>query len=125
MTNGFGGLVGTGGGVTNVREAKYLSLIDEGEVIKKISGVGYRYIELFDGNFEKFDDSPEKLKAYLSETNTKILGIYTGANYIYTDAFEDEFFRIKKTIENMEKFGIKHLVLGGGAIRANGNVEED
>ena len=24
MTNGFGGLVGTGGGVTNVREAKYL-----------------------------------------------------------------------------------------------------
>ena len=55
MTNGFGGLVGTGGGVTNVREAKYLSLIDEGEVMKKISEVGYRYIELFDGNFEKFD----------------------------------------------------------------------
>lgn len=125
MTNGFGELVGTGGGVTNVREAKYLSLIDEAEVMKKISEVGYRYIELFDGNLEKFDDSPEKLKAYLAETNTKILGIYTGANYIYTDAFEDEFFRIKKTIENMKKFGAKHLVLGGGAIRAKGNGAKD
>lgn len=125
MTNGFGMLVGTGGGVTNVREAKYLSLIDEYKVMKKISTIGYHYIELFDGNLEKFDHSPEILKAYLAETNTKILGIYTGANYIYTDAFEDEFFRIKNTIENMKKFGAKHLVLGGGAIRGNGNVAED
>lgn len=125
MTNGFGMLVGTGGGVTNVREAKYLSLIDEKEVLKKISSIGYHYIELFDGNLEKFDDSPEVLEAYLAETNTKILGIYTGANYIYNDAFEDEFYRLKNTIKNMKKFGAKHLVLGGGAIRANGNVEKD
>lgn len=125
MTNGFGMLVGTGGGVTNVREAKYLSLIEEKEVLKEIARIGYRYIELFDGNLEKFDDSPEVLKAYLAETNTKILGIYTGANYIYSDAFEDEYYRMQDTIKRMKEFGAKHLVLGGGAIRANGNSEKD
>lgn len=125
MTNGFGMLVGTGGGVTNVREAKYLSLIDEREVLKTISKIGYRYVELFDGNLEKFDNSPETLKTYLKETNMKVLGIYTGANYIYTDAFEDEFNRIKDTIEKMKVFKAKHLVLGGGAIRTKGNAAND
>lgn len=125
MTNGFGTLVGTGGGVTSVKDGRYLSLIDEREVVEKISHAGYRYIELFDGNLDKFDAAPEELEAILSQENMQLLGVYTGANYIYEDAFEDELYHIKETIRKMKRFGAKHLVLGGGAIRANGNIESD
>ncbi|MGM0125698.1 inosose dehydratase [Enterococcus sp. AZ194] len=125
MTNGFGMLVGSGGGVTSIKEGRYLSLIDEAEVLESISDVGYQYVELFDGNLDKFDAEPKQLEDLLAKTNLRLLGVYTGANYIYEDAFEDELYHLKETIHKMKKLGAKHLVLGGGAVRPNGNLEKD
>lgn len=125
MTNGYGLLVGAGGGVTSVKDIRYLSLVDEEEVISKISHIGYRYIEMFDGNLDKFDGNEEQLEKIFENTGTNLLGVYVGANYIYQDAFEDELAHIEETMRKAQRFGAKHLVLGGGAIRATGNIKDD
>lgn len=43
MTNGFGPLVGEGAGVTSVKDIRYLTLCDDEEVLRKVTGVGFRY----------------------------------------------------------------------------------
>ena len=40
MTNGFGPLVGEGAGVTSVKDIRYLTMGDDEEILKKITGGG-------------------------------------------------------------------------------------
>ena len=46
MTNAFGPLVGEGGGVTSIKDIRYLTLCDDEAVLKKITNAGFRYIEV-------------------------------------------------------------------------------
>ena len=46
MTNGFGPLVGEGAGVTSVKDIRYLTMGDDEEILKKITGVGFKSIEV-------------------------------------------------------------------------------
>ena len=39
MTNGFGPLVGAGGGVTSVKDIRYLTICDDADTIAKIANV--------------------------------------------------------------------------------------
>ena len=50
MTNGFGPLVGSGGGVTSVKDIRYLTMCDDDEVLKQITEIGFHYIEVLEGN---------------------------------------------------------------------------
>ena len=49
MTNGFGPLVGEGGGVTSVKDIRYLTMGDDEEILKKITETGFRCIEVLEG----------------------------------------------------------------------------
>ena len=47
MTNAFGPLVGEGGGVTSIKDIRYLTLCDDEAVLKKITNAGFRYCLLY------------------------------------------------------------------------------
>jgi inosose dehydratase len=125
MTNAFGPLVGSGGGVTSAKDIRYETLCDDNDAIKKIADCGYNSIEMFDGNLDRYAGNEKELKDMLIKHNVSLLGVYIGANFIYQDALEDELWRINKITQLASEFGAKHIVLGGGAVRANGNTEED
>ena len=120
MTNAFGELVGSGGGVISVKDVRYVTICDDEDAIKKISEIGFDNIEIFDGNLSNYEENPEKFTEILKKYNATLLGVYIGAGYIYEDALDDELFRIDKVTELAKKFGAKHIVLGGGAVRAKG-----
>lgn len=125
MTNAFGDQVGTLEGVMSIKDSKFVTLADDKEVIEKIANVGYKYIEMFDGNLEKFKDQPDNLKRILNKNEVSLLGVYVTANFIYEDAFPDELWHIKETTKLAKELGAKHIVLGGGAIRYDGIRDED
>src|SRR5690625_3816803 len=125
MTNAFGPLVGSGSGVTSIKDSRYETLCDDSMVIKKIADYGYGSIELFDGNLEKYENNRDEFKRILEKNNVSLLGVYVGANYIYEDALEDELWHINKTAKLAAEFGASHIVLGGGAVRATGIKDED
>ncbi|SHE59722.1 sugar phosphate isomerase/epimerase family protein [Alkalibacter saccharofermentans] len=125
MTNAFGALVGHGGGVTNVKDVRYLTICDDVSAIKTIASKGYKFIEVFDGNLSEYESDPNKFTQILEENNIKLLGVYIGASFIYKDALEDELFRIEKVTTLAKKMGAKHIVLGGGAVRGKGILESD
>ncbi|MCL1949845.1 MAG: sugar phosphate isomerase/epimerase [Turicibacter sp.] len=125
MTNGFGMLVGSGGGVTSAKDIRYVSLVDDKVVIGTIAESGYSMVEMFDGNLERFAANPTKLTTLLDSLKVKLGGVYVGANFIYEDSFPDELERIKATATLAAKLGAKHLILGGGAIRAMGILDTD
>ena len=64
MTNGFGPLVGDGGGVTSVKDIRYLTLCDDEAVLKQITDVGFRYIEVLEGNLTKYVGGHSGIKRY-------------------------------------------------------------
>ena len=125
MTNGFGMLVGSGGGVTSAKDIRYLSLIDDKAAFETIKNAGYEMIEMFDGNLDRFASNPEELQANLQALELTLGGVYIGANFIYEDSFEDELSRIQSTSKLALDVGAKHIVLGGGAIRSGGILESD
>jgi len=125
MTNAFGPLVGSGGGVTSVKDIRYETICNDEDVIKKIASIGYKYIELFDGNLTKYENNLDEFTQILKKYDVSLLGVYVGANFIYEDALEDELFRIDKVAELAKRAGAKHLVLGGGAIRSTGPKQND
>jgi len=125
MTNAFGSQVGTLEGVMSIKDSKFLTLADDKEVIEKISDVGYKYIEMFDGNLDRFKENPDEFKKIFKDNEVSLLGVYVTANFIYEDAFSDELWHIKETAKLAKELGAKHIVLGGGAIRSDGIRDED
>ncbi len=54
-----------------------------------------------------------------------MVGVYSGANFIYGEILEDELARIGSAARLATRLGAEHLVVGGGAVRASGTREED
>ena len=54
-----------------------------------------------------------------------LVAVYTGANFVYRDILDDEFWRIEKAASLAAMFGATNLVVGGGAKRATGTTDED
>ncbi|PLR87128.1 sugar phosphate isomerase/epimerase family protein [Bacillus sp. V33-4] len=125
MTNAFGPLVGAGGGVTSVKDVRYVTMGDDEEAIKEITSIGFNQIEIFDGNLSNYANEPEKFTELLEKYKASLLGVYIGANFIYEDALEDELDRIEKVSALASTFGAKHIVLGGGAVRSKGILDSD
>lgn len=125
MTNAFGPLVGDGGGVINPKDVRYVTMCDDEDAVKKITDCGFNSIEIFDGNISNYECCPEKFQQMLEKHNARLLGVYIGASYIYPDILNDELFRIDKVCAVAARLGAKHIVLGGGSVRASGIKDSD
>ena len=125
MTNAFGPLVGHGNGVICPKVVRYVTMCDMEEAIKAIASRGYTSVEIFDGNLDDYKDDPDKLTNLLKKYGVTLMGVYIGASYIYKDVLDDELFRIENTCKLASKLGAKHIVLGGGAVRAAGIKDSD
>lgn len=124
MTNAWGNVVGHPAGVTSVKDLFYLSTGPIEDAVKSISKSGFEMIEIFDGNLAQYADNKKEFNSLLSSLNLKLLAVYSGANFIFDEILEEEFYKIEKAASLAAEFGAKHFVVGGGAIRAKG-VEED
>src|SRR5699024_2207637 len=96
MTNGFGPLVGEGAGVTSVKDIRYLTMGDDEEILKKITGVGFKSIEVLEGNLTKYSSDLSVLKDMLQKYSAEMMSVCVGANFIYQDALEDEMFHMEE-----------------------------
>lgn len=125
MTNAFGPLVGTGGGVTSMKEVGYLTMCNDEDAISKIAARGYQYIEIFEGNISAYENNPQELLDICKKYGVSILGVYIGCHFIYEDALPDELYKVDRITSIAQKLGAKHIVLGGGSIHGDGIKEED
>ena len=120
MTNGFGPLVGDGGGVTSVKDIRYVTMHDDEESLKKITEIGFKSIEVLEGNLTKFSNNPEELKSMLKNCDADMMSVCVGGNFIYKDALEDEMYHMEAVAKMAKEIGVKYFVLCGGAIRGKG-----
>ena len=114
MTNAFGPLVGAGGGVTSVKDIRYLTICDDADTIAKIADVGFHYIEVLEGNLTKYADNMDELKAMLSKNNVEMMSVCVGANFIYKDALEDELAHIEEVARLAKEVGVSYIGICGG-----------
>lgn len=124
-TNTWGGVVGHPAGVTSVKDLYYLANGSTENAIRDIANAGYQGIELFDGNLMPYAERPQEFKDLLERHGQKLVGVYTGANFIYPDIWEEEIYKIEKVAKLAAACGAEHLVVGGGAIRATGIRDYD
>lgn len=120
MTNAFGPLVGEGGGVTSIKDIRYLTLCDDEAVLKKITNTGFRYIEVLEGNLTKYGSDIQVLKDMLARYGAGMMSVCVGANFIYPDALEDEMFHMETVAALAEQVGVSYVAFCGGAIRGRG-----
>ncbi|HZQ63785.1 MAG TPA: sugar phosphate isomerase/epimerase [Gaiellaceae bacterium] len=121
----WGGVVGHPVGVTSVKNLFYLANGSTEQALADVAAAGYEGVELFDGNLVEYDERPEELERLLAETGLRLVGVYSGANFVFPDILEEEFWRIEKAAGLASRLGAEHLVVGGGAQRARGTTEED
>ncbi|MCJ7990070.1 sugar phosphate isomerase/epimerase [Priestia sp. OVS21] len=125
QTNTWGGVVGHPAGVTSIKDLYYLANGSTEEALKDIAEVGYKGFEMFDGNLMEFKDRKAEFRALLNRYSLDFIGVYTGGNFIFPDILEEELLKIEEVAALASELGAKHLVIGGGAIRANGILESD
>lgn len=121
----WGGVTGHAAGVTSVKDLFYVTHGDTLKAASDIAEVGYEGIEVFDGDLADFEDNPDVLLDHLKSLNLELVSVYCGANFIYADILDDELHRLKRSARLARQFGAKRLVVGGGAVRADGPTDED
>lgn len=125
QTNTWGGVVGHPSGVTSVKDLYYWTPGSTERAVAEIAEAGYQGIELFDGNLMAYEGRPNEFRSLLDRNGLMLVGVYTGANFIYPDIRKEEFAKIEKVARLASECGAEHLVLGGGAIRAEGILDSD
>lgn len=121
----WGGVVGHPAGVTSVKDLFYRSNGDVRHGFSDISLAGYDGTEVFDGNLAEFADRPDELLEALKKANLELVSVYTGANFIYDDILEDELHKVSQAAQLAANFGARRLVVGGGAVRSEGERPDD
>lgn len=125
QTNTWGGVVGHPAGVTSIKDLYYLANGSTEEALRDISAAGYEGFELFDGNLMQYEGREDELRRLMEELSLDIVGVYSGANFIYPEVLDEELHRIEAATRLASAFGVEHLVVGGGAVRASGIRDED
>jgi inosose dehydratase len=121
----WGGVVGHPVGVTSIKDLFYLANGSTETAVREIAGAGYGGVELFDGNLRQYEDRPDDLRRLLDDAGLSLAAVYSGANFVFPDILEDEFWRIEKAAALAATFGASNLVVGGGAKRAAGTTDAD
>lgn len=125
QTNTWGGVVGHPAGVTSVKDLYYLANGSTEEACADIAAAGYTGVELFDGNLMQYAGREQAFRDLLAQQNLTLVGVYSGANFIYDDILDEELSKIQSVIAFAARLNVEHLVVGGGAIRASGTREDD
>jgi inosose dehydratase len=123
--NAWGGVTGHPVGVTSIKDLFYLTPGDTLQTLREVAGAGYEGVELFDGNLAEFADEPEVLREALDEACLTLIGVYSGANLVFTEILGEELWRIRKACEWASALGAEHLVVGGGAQRVEPATDAD
>lgn len=121
----WGGVLGHPVGVTSIKDLFYCGVASMEDAARDIAEAGYEGTEMFDGDVAKYADRPDDLRALLSTNNLELVGVYTGANFIYADILPDELDKISRAIDLAVQFGAERLIVGGGARRAAGTTDDD
>ncbi len=121
----WGGVVGDPVGVTSVKDLHYRVNGPMDRAITEIGSLGYDGIEMFDGNVADFAERPDELRALLESAGVQLVGVYTGGNFIYDEILPEELSRVRRAAELAARFGASSLIVGGGARRASGTLDED
>jgi inosose dehydratase len=121
----WGGVVGHPVGVTSVKDLFYLAHGSTDVAVREIGEAGYAGVEIFDGGLKAWEDRPDAFEQLLAEAGVQLVGVYSGANFIYPDILDDEFWRIEQAATLAERFGAEVLTVGGGAKRASGTTDTD
>lgn len=125
QTNTWGGVVGSPGGVTSIKDSYYMANGSTEQALADIAAAGYSGFELFDGNLMAYKENPKAFEALFRQYGLSFIGAYTGGNFIYPDIMKDELHKIEQCAELTARLGAEHLVIGGGAVRADGVTDED
>ena len=125
QTNMWGGGAGHPAGVTSIKDLYYLTLGPDEQSLREASLAGFDGVEIFDGNLNRYHDNPGQYEALLSDNGLKLAALYSGANFIYPDALEDEMARLERAASLGERYGALFFTIGGGAVRAGGTREGD
>ncbi len=115
QTNTWGGVVGHPVGVTSIKDLYYLANGSTADAVRDVAHAGYEGVELFDGNVVEFADAPGQLADILKEHEQRLVGVYSGANFIFPDVLDQELWRIERAAALAAPLGAEHLVVGGGA----------
>ena len=121
----WGGVTGHPVGVTSVKDLYYVSAGSVTQAVREIGAVGYEGTEVFDGNLAALADRPQPFLDALAESGVELVSVYSGANFVYADALQDEMARLRRACELAQQFGASRLVVGGGARRATGTPAKD
>ena len=112
QTNTWGGVVGHPAGVTSVKDLYYLTPGSNEEALQDIAQAGYAGFELFDGNLMPYKGREQEFRALLERTHLHLVGVYSGANFIYGDILDDELSKIRGVVEFAAALGAEQLVVG-------------
>ena len=123
--NCWGQLGGNAVGVTSITQLTYRTFGDMEKAIAEIAEAGYIGTELFDGNLLDYEDRLKDLSRVLSRSGIKLVGVYSGGNFIFDDILAEELARIERAARAAAAVGAEHLVVGGGAKRAGGSKRDD
>lgn len=123
--NCWGDLGGNAVGVTSITQLTYRTFGDMSRAISEIGEAGYEGVELFDGNLLDFEGRYSALRSVLSDAGVTLVAAYSGANFIFEDILGEELARIERAAAAAAEVGAEHLVVGGGAKRANGRQPDD
>jgi inosose dehydratase len=125
QANAWGGVVGHPVGVTSIKDLFYLTPGDTLDTLGRIAAAGYEGVELFDGNLAEFEDSPAALTDALGRHELELVGVYSGANFVFEDVLGEELWRVGRAAELGQRFGASQLVVGGGAQRVSEPTDDD
>jgi inosose dehydratase len=125
QANAWGGVVGHPVGVTSIKDLFYVTPGDTLDTIARIARAGYGGVELFDGNLLELADDAPALQSALDSHGLALIGVYSGANFVFGDVLGEELWRIRRAAELGQRFGAEHLVVGGGAQRTSPPTDED
>jgi inosose dehydratase len=120
-----GGVFGHPAGVTSVADLFYVSGGAPERALRDIAAGGYAGCEMFDGDLLEYESRPHEFRRLLDDTDLRLVGVYSGANFIFDEILEEEFARIERAAVFAARLGAEHLVLGGGAQRAAGLAARD
>ena len=121
----WGGVTGHPVGVTSVKDLFYVAHGSTEEALRDISAAGYSGCELFDGNLAEYEGREDELRRLLDELRLELVAVYSGANFIFHEILGEELWRIERACGLAARLGAEHLVVGGGAQRADGMREDD
>lgn len=120
-----GGAFGHPAGVTSVKDLFYISGGTAYQALRDIAAGGYAGCEMFDGDLLEYESRPDELRRLLDDTGLRLVGVYSGANFIFDEILDEELMRIERAAVFAAQLGAEHLVLGGGAKRTAGPAPQD